>query len=92
MRSLGFCLAEAARHRHALLGLVKTFATIAVLILPIRTDLDSLFTPSFPPQSATSIALQHRWQTRGCKLQCNDIVGEDEGDTASVIVNGVSCV
>ena len=25
-----------------------------------------------------------RWQTRGCKLECNDVVEEDEGDTPAL--------
>ena len=47
---LGVCLAEAARHRHAPVGLVKTFATIAIFDSAIMADLDSLITPSFLPQ------------------------------------------
>ena len=78
--SLGACHTEAARHRHVPGGFVKTSATVAMFDSAIRTDLDSLFTPSLLPQSGTSFAFQHRWQTRGCKLQCNDVVNEDEGD------------
>ena len=55
--SLGICLTETAKRKHALVRLVKTFATIAVFDSAIRTDLDSLFMPSFPPQSAANIAL-----------------------------------
>ena len=38
-------------------------------------------TPSVLPQSGTSLALQHKWQTRGYMLQRHDVVNEDEGDT-----------
>ena len=34
----------------------------------------------FWPQSRTSWEMQNRWQTRGCMLQCTDVVDEDGGD------------
>ena len=78
--NLDVCHIE-ARDRHVPGELVKTSATVAIFDFAIRTDLDSLFTPSFLPQSGTSLRLQYRWQTRGCRLQRNDVVDEDEGDT-----------
>ena len=78
--SLCACHTEAARHRHVLGEFVKTSATVAMFDSAIGTDLGSLFRPSLLPQSGTSLAFQHRWQTRGCKLQRNDVVNEDEGD------------
>ena len=35
-------------------------------------------------QSPTSLEMQHRWQTRGCNLHCNDAVDEDEGDAPAL--------
>ena len=60
--SLCACHIEAARRRHVPGEFVKTSATVAM------SDLGSLFRPSLLPQSGTSLAFQHRWQTRGCKL------------------------
>ena len=82
-RSLGVCHTDIASHRHVLGGFVKTSTTIAIFESAIRTDLDSLITP-FLPQSRTSLEMQHRWQTRGCSLHCNDAVDEDEGDTPAL--------
>ena len=65
-------------------GLVETSATVAIFDSAIRTDLDSLITPSLLPQSGTSLQMQHRWQTQGCKLQRSDVVDEDEGDTLAL--------
>ena len=80
--SLDVCHTEIASHRHFPGGFVKTSATVEISASAIRTDLDRLITPSLLPQSGTCLKMQHRWQIRGCKLQCNDVVDEDEGDTA----------
>ena len=67
--SLGACHTQGVRHRHLPVDLSRHLPPSQCLILPWGADLDSLFTPSLLPQSGTSLALQHRWQTRVCKLQ-----------------------
>ena len=79
--SLDVCHTEIASHRHFPDGFVKTSATVAISDSAIRTDFDRLIRPSLLLQSGTVLNMQHRWQTRGCKLLCNDVVDEDKGDT-----------
>ena len=82
--SLDVCHTEIASHRHFPGGFVKTSATVAISDSAIKTELDRLIRPSLLPQSGTALNMQHRWQTRGCKLLCNDVVDEDKGDTPAL--------
>ena len=82
--SLDVCPTEIASHRHFPGGLSRHPPPSQFLILPFRTDLDRLIMPSLLPQSGTGFKMRHRWQTRGCKLQCHDVVDEDEGDTPAL--------